>query len=130
MTSKKVLVEELGYLAEEVDDMDPQIAAVVIEKSLPRPRAGMPIAWRRSLRQRNARGPFFLSPIRLVAAAVEAAAGTAVKGAVAVAAFPFVAVGKGFAVARRGGARGAAVAVLGLGVAAVMAVLVASSLSG
>lgn len=37
---EQVLVDELDYLAEEVDDMDPQIAAVVIEKSLPRPRAG------------------------------------------------------------------------------------------
>ncbi|CAN0425255.1 unnamed protein product, partial [Laminaria digitata] len=37
---RKVLVEELDYLPDEVDDMDPQIAAVVIEKSLPRPRAG------------------------------------------------------------------------------------------
>ena len=36
----QVLVEELDYLPDEVDDMDPQIAAVVIEKSLPRPRAG------------------------------------------------------------------------------------------
>lgn len=33
-------MEELDYLPDEVDDMDPQIAAVVIEKSLPRPRAG------------------------------------------------------------------------------------------
>ncbi|CAM9162363.1 unnamed protein product, partial [Ectocarpus fasciculatus] len=37
---RKVLMDELGYAADEVDDMDPQIAAVVIEKSLPRPRAG------------------------------------------------------------------------------------------
>ena len=36
----QVLVDELDYLPDEVDDMDPQIAAVVIEKSLPRPRAG------------------------------------------------------------------------------------------
>ncbi|CAN0548172.1 unnamed protein product, partial [Laminaria digitata] len=36
----QVLVEELDYLPDEVDDMDPQIAAVVIEKSLPSPRAG------------------------------------------------------------------------------------------
>lgn len=36
----QVLMDELGYAADEVDDMDPQIAAVVIEKSLPRPRAG------------------------------------------------------------------------------------------
>lgn len=36
----QVLIEELDYLPDEVDDMDPQIAAVVIEKSLPRPRAG------------------------------------------------------------------------------------------
>ena len=33
-------MDELDYLPDEVDDMDPQIAAVVIEKSLPRPRAG------------------------------------------------------------------------------------------
>lgn len=37
---QQVLVDELDYLPDEVDDMDPQIAAVVIEKSLPRPRAG------------------------------------------------------------------------------------------
>lgn len=40
---EQVLVDELDYLPEEVDDMDPQIAAVVIEKSLPRPRAGIQI---------------------------------------------------------------------------------------
>lgn len=39
-SSVQVLVDELDYLPDEVDDMDPQIAAVVIEKSLPRPRAG------------------------------------------------------------------------------------------
>ncbi|CAM9476356.1 unnamed protein product [Chrysoparadoxa australica] len=47
---RKILVDELNYLNEEVDDMEPQIAATVIEKGLPRPRSGMPMAWRRSIR--------------------------------------------------------------------------------
>lgn len=38
-------MEELGYLVDEVEDMDPQIAAVVIEKSLPRPRAGLSVTF-------------------------------------------------------------------------------------
>ncbi|CAM9626749.1 unnamed protein product [Scytosiphon promiscuus] len=127
---RKVLVEELGYLAEEVDDMDPKIAAVVIEKSLPRPRAGMPIAWRKSIRQRKTGGPLFLRPVRLLAVAVETAAGAAVNGAVAVALFPFFALGKGFGAVRTGGAKGVAATVLGMGVAAVLAVLVTSARSG
>ena len=45
---KKTLVEDLGYLGAEVDDMEPSVAAVVIERSLARPSNGMPASWRRS----------------------------------------------------------------------------------
>ena len=42
---RRILEEDLGYLADEVDAMDPQIASVVIEKGLSRPPAGMPKKW-------------------------------------------------------------------------------------
>lgn len=41
------LENELGYLSDEVDEMEPQIAAVVISRSLARPAKGMPASWRR-----------------------------------------------------------------------------------
>lgn len=44
---RRVLEEELGYLREEVNIMEPQIAAVVIERGLARPSNGMPISWRK-----------------------------------------------------------------------------------
>ena len=44
---RKTLVEELGYLNNEVNEMDPQIAAVLLEKRLPRPMNGMPASWKR-----------------------------------------------------------------------------------
>ena len=44
---RRVLEDELGYTADEVDAMEPQIAAVVIERGLARPTAGMPKSWRK-----------------------------------------------------------------------------------
>jgi hypothetical protein len=44
---RRVLEDQLGYLTEEVDVMEPQIAAVVIERSLARPSTGMPKSWMR-----------------------------------------------------------------------------------
>lgn len=44
---RNTLEKELGYLKEEVDVMEPQIAAVLIEKSLARPENGMPASWKR-----------------------------------------------------------------------------------
>ena len=44
---RKVLEDDLGYLAEEVDAMEPQIAGVVIERGLARPSNGMPLSWQR-----------------------------------------------------------------------------------
>lgn len=44
---RSVLQGDLGYLKEEVDEMEPQIASVVIERRLVRPLKGMPAAWRR-----------------------------------------------------------------------------------
>lgn len=44
---RSVLQSDLGYLKEEVDEMEPQIASVVIERRLVRPLKGMPAAWRR-----------------------------------------------------------------------------------
>lgn len=50
MVTKKMrntLTRELGYLDEEVDIMEPQIAIVVIERELKRPAKGMPTSWKR-----------------------------------------------------------------------------------
>lgn len=41
----RVLEEDLNYLSEEIDVMDPQIAAVVIDRGLSRPSTGMPTSW-------------------------------------------------------------------------------------
>lgn len=45
---RRILTNDLGYLDNEVDAMEPQIAAVVIEKQLARPLSGMPPGWRRT----------------------------------------------------------------------------------
>lgn len=45
MRMRRVLEDELNYLSDEVDKMDPQIAAIVIERGLPRPSTGMPKKW-------------------------------------------------------------------------------------
>ena len=45
---RQVLTEELGYLPSEIDMIEPQIAAVVIERGLARPSAGMPASWRKT----------------------------------------------------------------------------------
>lgn len=52
---KKILAEELHYEMEEVEAMMPDVAAVVINKHLERPKRGMPPEWRRDfhLRQRG-----------------------------------------------------------------------------
>ena len=42
---RRVLEEDLNYLPEEIDQMDPQIASVVIERELSRPSTGMPKKW-------------------------------------------------------------------------------------
>ena len=42
---RRILEEDLSYLSEEIDEMDPQIASVVIEKGLSRPSTGMPKKW-------------------------------------------------------------------------------------
>ncbi|CAN0351080.1 unnamed protein product [Ectocarpus sp. 12 AP-2014] len=84
----------------------------------------MPIAWRRSIRQTGSSS----NPVQLLAGAVLAAVGAVVNGAVAVAAFPFVAAGKGVGAAKAGGVKGAAVTFLALSV--MTAVLVTSSASG
>ena len=46
---RRVLEDELNYLPEEVDVMDPQIAKVVIERGLSRPMKGMPATWKRDV---------------------------------------------------------------------------------
>jgi hypothetical protein len=51
---RAILENELGYLPEEVDVIEPQIAAVLIEKALVRPEAGMPSTWKRQVRKKNA----------------------------------------------------------------------------
>lgn len=45
---RSILEEDLKYLEEEVDEMEPQIARVVIERRLQRPVKGMPASWRRT----------------------------------------------------------------------------------
>ena len=50
---KKALVEELHYLPEEVEAMMPDVAAVVINKHLERPKRGMPPEWRRDFHLRS-----------------------------------------------------------------------------
>ena len=44
---RRVLEDELGYLPSEVTAMEPQIAAVVIERGLVRPSKGMPASWQK-----------------------------------------------------------------------------------
>lgn len=44
---RKILIQDLKYEPEEIDAMEPRIAAVVIERSLARPTKGMPDTWRR-----------------------------------------------------------------------------------
>ena len=46
---RRVLEDELNYLEEEIDLMDPQIASVVIERGLARPLTGMPKSWHKIL---------------------------------------------------------------------------------
>ena len=46
---RRILQDDLGYLTNEIDTMDPQIAAIVIERQLNRPVAGMPSSWKRTL---------------------------------------------------------------------------------
>jgi hypothetical protein len=45
---RAILVDDLQYLPEEVDVMEPQIAAFVIEKNLFRPSKGMPDTWKKN----------------------------------------------------------------------------------
>jgi len=45
---RKTLIEELGYLESEIDMIEPQIAAVVIERGLSRPSSGMPASWKKT----------------------------------------------------------------------------------
>ena len=50
---KKILVEELHYTPEEVEVMMPDVAAVVINKHLERPKRGMPPEWRKDFHMRQ-----------------------------------------------------------------------------
>jgi len=45
---REILIEELNYLESEVEMIEPQIAAVVIERGLSRPSAGMPPSWKKT----------------------------------------------------------------------------------
>lgn len=42
---RRILEQDLNYLPEEIDKMDPQIAPMVIERKLSRPSTGMPKKW-------------------------------------------------------------------------------------
>jgi len=50
---KRELIQELDYLPSEVDQMDPQVASVVLRKGLRRPASGMPVSWKRSRRSNH-----------------------------------------------------------------------------
>ena len=52
---RRALEDELGYTADEVDSMEPSIAAVVIERGLSRPSNGMPQSWQRPPSSRGGR---------------------------------------------------------------------------
>ena len=43
---RRELIDDLGYLSSEVDEMEPSVAAVVIERGLARPSNGMPSSWK------------------------------------------------------------------------------------
>ncbi|KAJ1440523.1 hypothetical protein B484DRAFT_443429 [Ochromonadaceae sp. CCMP2298] len=43
---RRTLIGQLGYLPDEADAMDPQIASVVVHRQLSRPRKGMPQSWK------------------------------------------------------------------------------------
>ena len=43
---RRELVDNLGYLSSEVDEMEPSVAAIVIERGLARPSNGMPKSWK------------------------------------------------------------------------------------
>lgn len=59
---RKILHNDLGYLQEEIDDMEPQIGAVLIERNLSRPYNGMPSSWRRANSvSKEANGPNLFS---------------------------------------------------------------------
>lgn len=44
---KKILQNDLGYTNDEINQMEPQIASVVIDRKLHRPSKGMPPTWRK-----------------------------------------------------------------------------------
>lgn len=50
---RRILENQLGYLDTEVDAMDPQIAAVVIDRKLARPTNGMPKSWEKTFIKTN-----------------------------------------------------------------------------
>lgn len=60
---RRILVEDLGYLPSDIDMMEPQITAVVIDKKLPRPLNGMPTSWIRDGLESNPTISF-ISPIK------------------------------------------------------------------
>jgi hypothetical protein len=74
---RRILEDDLGYLSEEVDIMEPQIAVVVIDKRLMRPPNGMPSSWAKdsagstavSRRTSNGGGWGLTSPIRGIGSA-------------------------------------------------------------
>lgn len=52
---KKILIDNLQYLPDEVEELEPQIAAFLIDKNLPRPLKGVPPSWKRTIRDKSIR---------------------------------------------------------------------------
>jgi hypothetical protein len=83
---KQVLMEELHYLPEEVEAMMPDVAAVVINKHLERPKQGMPPEWRRDFHLRSRGLKRVRASIRRALARVKEDPASVVRGVVTVAA--------------------------------------------
>ncbi len=97
---RRELVDNLGYLSSEVDEMEPSVAAVVIERGLARPSSGMPSSWKVPARGPRRKNKFFRAiggSIRLVSTVVKnsivafrMASSKAVSLTVAIVVVPFV----------------------------------------
>ena len=71
---RRALVEELRYTHEEIDYIEPQIAAVVLERGLSRPAGGMPVRWRRQRVVGSVKRPISPEPTQKKSPSVAASA--------------------------------------------------------
>jgi hypothetical protein len=61
---RRILVDKLKYLETEVDDLEPQIAIVLIERGLSRPKKGVPSSWLKSHARQQEFGDHLLAILR------------------------------------------------------------------